>query len=78
MPCIKAISTNFVTFERFLEVFHAKQNSKTLKVPMRFEFFYYLMQKSFQNDKEWHLFYCDSTLGCGVIEDFDLCKLEDL
>ena len=24
------------------------------------------------------LFYCDSTLGCGVIRDFDLCKLDDL
>ena len=27
------------------------------------------MQKSFQNDEEWHLFYCDSTLGCPVIHD---------
>ena len=24
------------------------------------------------------LFYCDSTLGCRVIQDFDLCKLDDL
>ena len=42
------------------------------------EIFYYLIQKSFQNDKEWRLFYCDSTLGCWVIQDFDLCKLDDL
>ena len=27
------------------------------------------------NDEEWRLFYCaDSTLGCRVIQDFDLCK----
>ena len=42
-----------------------KQNSK-------------LIQKSFQNDEEWCLFYCDSTLGCRIIQDFDLCKLDDL
>ena len=38
--------------------------------------FYYLIGKSFQNDEEWRLFYCDSTLGCRVIQDFDLCKLD--
>ena len=37
-----------------------------------------LIQKSFQNDKEWRIFYCDSTLGCRVIQHFDLCKLDDL
>ena len=42
------------------------------------EFFCYLIQKSFQNDEEWRLFYCDSTLGCRVIQDFDLCKLDEL
>ena len=45
-----------------------------------------------QNDEEWRLFYCDSTfycdctfqtiynstLGWWVIQDFDLCKLDDL
>ena len=36
---------------------------------------YYLIQKSFQNGEEWHLF-CDSTFGCRVIQDFDLCKLD--
>ena len=35
------------------------------------EMFCYLVRKSFQNDEEWHLFYCDSTLGCQVIQDFD-------
>ena len=40
--------------------------------------FYYLIGKSFQNDEEWRLFYCDSTLGCRVIQDFNLCKLDDL
>ena len=39
-------------------------------------FFYYLIRKSFQNDKEWRLYYCNSTLGCGVIQDFDLYKLD--
>ena len=24
------------------------------------------------------LFYCESSLGCRVIQDFDLCKLDDL
>ena len=47
-----------------------------LKVPMKF--FYYLIRKSFPNDKEWRLFYCDSTLGCRIIQDFDLCKLDYL
>ena len=32
--------------------------------------------KELQNDEEWRLFYCDSTLGCRVIQDFDLCKLD--
>ena len=36
-----------------------------------------LFEKSFQNDEEWRLFYCDSTLGCRVIQDFDLCKLDE-
>ena len=37
-----------------------------------------LFKKSFQSDEEWRLFYCDSTLGCRVIQAFDLCKLNDL
>ena len=28
------------------------------------EIFYSLIRKSFQNDEEWCLFYCDSTFGC--------------
>ena len=46
-----------------------------LKCPWH-EIFCYLVRKSFQNDEEWRLFYCDSTLGCRVIQDFDLCKLD--
>ena len=45
---------------------------------MKQDFFNYHIPKSFQNDEEWRLFYCDRTLGCGVIPDFDLCKLDDL
>ena len=37
-------------------------------------FFNSVIRKSFQNDEEWRLFHCDSTLGCRVIQDFDLCK----
>ena len=33
--------------------------------------------KRFQNDEEWRLFYCDGTLGCRVIQDSDLCKLDE-
>ena len=33
--------------------------------------------KELSNDEEWRLFYYDSTLGCRVIQDFDLCKLDD-
>ena len=33
---------------------------------------------SFQTDEEWHLFYCDSTLGFRVIQDFHFRKLDDL
>ena len=50
----------------------------TLECHLWGKIFYYLIWKSFQNDAEWHLFYCDSTLGCRVIQDFDLCKLDDL
>ena len=39
---------------------------------------YYLIRKSFQYEEEWRLFYCDSALGCRVIQDFDLCKLDEL
>ena len=53
------------------------QNLAILKC-MWHEIFYWLIRKSFQNDEEWRLFYCDSTLGCRVIQDFDLCKLDDL
>ena len=45
---------------------------------MRFYYYFYLIPKSFQNDEEWLLFYCESALGCQVIQDFDLCKLDDL
>ena len=34
-----------------------------LKVPLKPIFFYGLIFKSFQNDEEWRLFYCDSTLS---------------
>ena len=41
--------------------------------------FHWLVRKSFQNDEERCLFYCNSILGCrGSIQDFGLCKLEDL
>ena len=56
-----------------LTSFHSKLKSTCMTY-----FFYYLVQKSFQSDEEWHLFYCDNTLGCWVIQDFDLCKLENL
>ena len=46
-----------------------------IKVPMTRNF-YYLVRKSFQNDEEWRLFCFDRTLGCRVIQDFDLCKLD--
>jgi len=41
------------------------------------EIFYYLVWKSFQSDEERRLF-CDSTLGCRVLQDFELCKLDNL
>ena len=53
-----------------------KEIDQCFKVLMK-QIFYYLILKSVQNDKEWSLFYCDSTLGCRVIQDFDLCKLDD-
>ena len=40
--------------------------------------FYKLIWKSFQNDKEWGSFYCDSTFGWRFMQDLDLCKLDDL
>ena len=47
----------------------------TFKVPIKGDFFITLIRKSFQNDTEWGLFYCDISLGCRVIQDVDLCKL---
>ena len=41
------------------------------------EIFYHLIRKSFQNDDDWRLIYYDSTLGCRVIQDFGLRKLDD-
>ena len=49
-----------------------------LKVPLKQNFLCGLIFKSFQNDEEWRLFYCDSTLSCPVIQDVDLCKLDEL
>ena len=52
----------------------ALNNYIYLKCPWH-EIFYYRVQKSFQNDEEWRLFYCDSTLGCWVIQDMcDITK----
>ena len=42
------------------------------------EILHCLIRKSFQNDEERRSFYSDSTLGCRVIQDFDLCKLDDI
>ena len=59
--------------------FHAYKVSKSnLKVPMTRNFLlsYWKELSKWQNDEEWRLFYCDSTLGCRVIQDFDLCKLD--
>ena len=52
-------------------------HSNQCKVPTKQGFFFnHLIRKSFQIDEEWRLFYRDSTLGCQVIQDFDLCKLD--
>ena len=42
------------------------------------EVFCYPIRKSFKKNEEWRLFHCDCTLGYRVIQDFDLCKLDDL
>ena len=51
-------------------------NRLTLEVPMKRIFLFKLLVKL---SKLWRMaFYCDSTLGCQVIQDFDLCKLDYL
>ena len=40
--------------------------------------FYWLIRKSFHSDEKWRLFYCNSILGCQVIQNLDLCKLDEL
>ena len=40
--------------------------------------FPYAKELSKINDEEWCLFYCDSTLGCPVIQDFVLCELDNV
>jgi len=42
------------------------------------DLFCWLVSNSFQIDEEWRLFYCNSIFGCGVIQGFDLCRLDDL
>ena len=37
-----------------------------------------LAERAFKMMESSYLFYCDDTLGCRVIQDFDLCKLDDL
>ena len=50
---------------------------RSVKVHMTGNFFISLFKRAFKNDQEWWcFFYCDSTLGCRVIQDFDLCKLD--
>ena len=49
----------------------------SLKVHVTKKFFLAYL-KELSNEEEQNLFYCDSTLGCQVIQDFDLSKLEDL
>ena len=34
--------------------------------------------EEFQSEEEWRLFYCNTILVCRVIQDFGLCKLDDL
>ena len=31
--------------------------------------------KELRNDEEWRLFYCDSILGCRVIQEFDFMQI---
>ena len=40
--------------------------------------FIFACSKELLNDEERRLFCCDSSLGCRFIQDFDLCKLDDL
>ena len=74
---------NFIVLPRFVRISqaHGWRKSKKAKRPLKciwHKNFHKLIRKSFQNDEEWRLFYCDSTRGCRVIQDFDLCKLDDL
>ena len=39
-------------------------------------YFISLFERAYK--KKWRLFYCDNTFGCRVIQDFGLCKLDDL
>jgi len=36
--------------------------------------FFYLIGRSFQNDEEWRLPYCNTILGCQLVQDFVLYK----
>ena len=50
------------------------RDTDPLKVPMTRNFLLSCLKEL--EDEEWRLFYSDSTLGCRVIQDFDLCKLD--
>ena len=51
--------------------------SQNLVIKSVWRHFIKLIWNSFQNDEEWCLFYCGNTLCCQVIQDNDLCKLDD-
>jgi len=83
MVCLNSVS--WICFVGFLDkvVFSCGWFTFVLNLPVHLkclwsEIFYYLIWRSFQNDEEWRLFYCDGALGCRVVQDFDLWKLDDL
>ena len=49
-----------------------------VKVLMKRILFTILLERAFKMIKNGVYVYCDSTLGCQVIHDFDLCKLDNL
>ena len=58
----------------FVTILQFRGSTKNQKLKLILKKFW----KSFQSDEEWRLFYCNSVLVCRVIQDFGLCKLDEL
>ena len=76
-PCLAGFSGRYRA-PIISHLFYWFKKVKYIKMHMKRKFFSKLVRTSFQDAEKWRLFYSDSTLGCRIIQDFYMCKLDDL